>query len=201
MRNLKFGAAAAALFAVAVTALPAGAETTVLSNVTVIDGTGKPAAPASAIVMTDGKIAWVGPMAQLKAPAGATTRDLSGKFVMPGIIDGHVHVGMMKDVTQDVKFYDRANVEADLKTYAAYGVTTVQVAGTDKDVIFDIRRDLRQGRPSMARGLYQRPGSGVQGRLWRALWPECADQHARRSAQSGGRTGRQGRGLHQVLGR
>ena len=151
MRNLKFGATAAALFAVAVTALPAGAETTVLSNVTVIDGTGKPAARASAIVMTDGKIAWVGPMAQLKAPAGATTRDLSGKFVMPGIIDGHVHVGMMKDVTQDVKFYDRANVEADLKTYAAYGVTTVQVAGTDKDVIFDIRKDLRAGRPSMAR--------------------------------------------------
>ena len=151
MRNLKFGATAAALFAVAVTALPASAETTVLSNVTVIDGTGKPAARASAIVMTDGKIAWVGPMAQLKAPAGATTRDLSGKFVMPGIIDGHVHVGMMKDVTQDVKFYDRANVEADLKTYAAYGVTTVQVAGTDKDVIFDIRKDLRAGRPSMAR--------------------------------------------------
>ena len=151
MRNLKFGATAAALFAVAVTALPASAETTVLSNVTVIDGTGKPAAPNSGIVMTDGKIAWVGPMAQLKAPAGATTRDLSGKFVMPGIIDGHVHVGMMKDVTQDVKFYDRANVEADLKTYAAYGVTTVQVAGTDKDVIFDIRKDLRAGRPSMAR--------------------------------------------------
>ena len=107
MRNLKFGAAAAALFAAALAA-PASAETTILSNVTVIDGTGKPAAPNSGIVMTDGKIAWVGPMSQLKAPKGATTRDLSGKYVMPGIIDSHVHVGMMKDVTQDVKFYDSA---------------------------------------------------------------------------------------------
>lgn len=150
MRNLKFGAAAAALFAAALAA-PASAETTILSNVTVIDGTGKPAAPNSGIVMTDGKIAWVGPMSQLKAPKGATTRDLSGKYVMPGIIDSHVHVGMMKDVTQDVKFYDRANVETDLKIYAAYGVTAVAVAGTDKDVIFDIRNDLRKTRPTMAR--------------------------------------------------
>lgn len=149
MRKLKFGAAAVALLALA--AAPALAETTVLSNVTVIDGTGKPAAPGSAVVMTDGKITWVGPMAQLKAPKGASTVDLSGKYVMPGIIDSHVHVGMMKDVTQDVKFYDRANVEADLKTYAAYGVTAVQVAGTDKDVIYDIRKELRAGRPQMAR--------------------------------------------------
>ena len=149
MRNLEF--TAAALLAAALMAAPAVAETTVLSNATVIDGTGKPAAPGSAIVMTDGKIAWVGPMAQLAAPKGSKTVNLKGKFVMPGLIDGHVHVGMMKDVTQDVKFYDRANVEADLKTYAAYGVTSVVVAGTDKDVIFDIRKDLRAGRPSMAR--------------------------------------------------
>ncbi|MEY4965327.1 MAG: hypothetical protein RL274_910 [Pseudomonadota bacterium] len=166
MRNVKFGVATAALLAATLTAAAAGAETTVLSNATVIDGTGKPAMPGSAIVMTDGKISWVGPMAQLKAPKGANTVDLSGKYVMPGIIDGHVHVGMMKDVAQDVKFYDRANVESDLKVYAAYGVTTVVVAGTDKDVIIDIRNDLRKTRPSMARvytsgqGLVQKGGYG-----------------------------------------
>ncbi len=64
----------------ALTAAPAFAETTVLSNVTVIDGTGKPAAPGSAIVMTDGKIAWVGPDGAAKAPKGASTVDLSGKY-------------------------------------------------------------------------------------------------------------------------
>ncbi|MES2472059.1 MAG: amidohydrolase family protein [Pseudomonadota bacterium] len=184
MRNLKFGAAAAALFAVALTALPAGAETTVLSNVTVIDGTGKPAAPNSAIVMTDGKIAWVGAMAQLKAPRGATTRDLAGKYVMPGIIDSHVHVGMMKDVTQDVKFYDRANVENDLKIYAAYGVTTVAVAGTDKDVIFDIRKDLRAGRPSMARVFTSGQGlvfKGGYGGLFGLNVPVSTPEEARKA--------------------
>jgi imidazolonepropionase-like amidohydrolase len=183
MRNLKFGAAAAALFAAAMAA-PASAETTILSNVTVIDGTGKPAAPNSGIVMTDGKIAWVGPMSQLKAAKGATTRDLSGKYVMPGIIDSHVHVGMMKDVTQDVKFYDRANVETDLKIYAAYGVTAVAVAGTDKDVIFDIRNDLRKTRPTMARVFTSGQGlvfKGGYGGLFGLNVPVSTPEEARKA--------------------
>ncbi len=99
------------------------AETIVLKNMTLIDGSGKAAEPNAALVMTDGKIAWVGPVAQLKAPAGAKTIDLTGKFVIPGLIDAHVHIGIMHDVTQDIKYYTRDNVEADLKTYAAYGVT------------------------------------------------------------------------------
>ena len=73
MRKLKFGAAGL----LAMMAAPAFAETTVLTNATVIDGTGRPAAPGSGIVMTDGKISWVGPMAQLKAPKGASTVDLT----------------------------------------------------------------------------------------------------------------------------
>jgi len=148
MHGLKFGAMVAALLAAG---LPAWGETTVLKNVTVIDGTGAAPAPASAIVMTDGKIAWVGPMASLKAPMDAKVRDMSGKFVIPGIIDSHVHVGIMHDVTQDIKYYTRENVEADLGTYAAYGVTAVQILGTDKDIIFDIRKEQRAGRPSNAR--------------------------------------------------
>ncbi len=144
-------AAAAMLAMPAFLAAPALAETTVLTNVTVIDGTGRPAQPNSAIVMTDGKIAFVGPMSQLKAPSGAKTVNLAGKFVMPGIIDSHVHVGIMHDVTQDIKYYTRANVEADLRQYAAYGVTAVQILGTDKDLIFDIRKQERAGRPHYAR--------------------------------------------------
>lgn len=148
MQGLKLGAMVAALLAAS---LPALAETTVLKNVTVIDGTGAPAKSNSAIVMTNGKIAWVGPVASLKAPSDARVKDMSGKFVIPGIIDSHVHVGIMHDVTQDIKYYTRENVEADLRTYAAYGVTTVQILGTDKDIIFDIRKEQRAGRPTTAR--------------------------------------------------
>jgi imidazolonepropionase-like amidohydrolase len=148
MRGWTLGAGLAALISVSG---PAVAETTVLKNVTVIDGVGAAALPNAAIVMSDGKIAWVGPVANLKTPADAKVEDLSGKFVMPGIIDSHVHIGIMHDVTQDLKYYTRENVEADLKTYAAYGVSAVQILGTDKDLIFDIRKEQRAGRPKMAR--------------------------------------------------
>ena len=150
MQGLKLGATVAALLAMGMPG-SAWAESTVLRNVTVIDGTGAAPAPNSAIVMTDGKIAYVGPMSGLKAPAGAKTVNLSGKFVMPGIIDSHVHVGMMKDVTQDEKFETPENVQADLKAYAAYGVTTVQVLGTDKNFVLDMRNQQRKSRPTMAR--------------------------------------------------
>ncbi len=149
MRNIRLGASVAALCLAGM--LPALAETTILANVTVIDGVADAAASNEAIVMTDGKIAWVGPMSGLKAPKGAQTVDLQGKFVMPGIIDSHTHIGMMKDVTQDEKYETPENVQADLKTYGAYGVTSVQVLGTDKDFVLDMRNQQRKSRPTMAR--------------------------------------------------
>src|SRR5665213_4003086 len=160
MQLLKLGAAA--LLAASLGA-PAWGETTVLNNVTVIDGTGAAAQPGSAIVMTNGKIAWVGPVASLKAPKDARTLDMSGKFVMPGIIDAHVHIGMMHDVTQDEKYETPENVQADLKQYATYGVTTVQVLGTDKDFVLDLRNQQRKGRPTMARVFSAGQGAVMKG--------------------------------------
>ena len=124
---------------------------TALTNFTLIDGTGRAAAPASALIFDAGRITWVGPAAQLKAPAGAKVVDLTGKFVIPGLIDNHVHVGLVHDLTQDIKFYTRELVEQQLHIYAAYGVTAVQVLGTDKDEIFAIRAEQRKAQNDMAR--------------------------------------------------
>ena len=162
MQGLKLGATVAALLAMGMPG-SAWAESTVLRNVTVIDGTGAAAKPNSAIVMTDGKIAYVGPVSGLNAPAGAKVVDLSGKFVIPGLIDSHVHIGMMKDVTQDEKFETPENVQADLKTYAAYGVTAVQVLGTDKNFVLDMRNQQRKGRPTMARIFSAGQGAVMKG--------------------------------------
>jgi len=122
-----------------------------LKGFTLIDGTGRPAAPNSAMIVDNGRITWVGRVADLKAPAGAETVDLTGKFVMPGIINLHGHLGNAVGLEQDPKLYTRASVENDLKTYASYGVTTMLSLGLDKDLIFDIRSQQRAGRPTMAR--------------------------------------------------
>jgi imidazolonepropionase-like amidohydrolase len=160
MQGLKWGVVAllAAGFAA-----PAWCETTVLTNLTLIDGTGAAAQPNSAIVMTNGKITYAGPAAAMKAPKDATVQDLSGKFVIPGIIDSHVHIGLMHDVTQDEKYFTPENVSADLKQYAAYGVTTVQVLGTDKDFVLDLRNQQRKSRPTMSRVYSAGQGAVIKG--------------------------------------
>ena len=131
--------------------VPAGAETTVLDGFTLIDGTGHQAVANAAMVIVDGHIQWVGPQSQLKAPAGAQTTHLTDKFVMPGIINLHGHLGNTVDLAQDPKNYTRENVEKQLHLYASYGVTTVLSMGTDQDLVYQLRAEQRAGRPHTAR--------------------------------------------------
>jgi imidazolonepropionase-like amidohydrolase len=144
---------------------PAG-DTLVLRNFTLIDGTGRPPLAAAAMVVEAGRVSWVGPAADLRAPDNAATTDLNGGFVMPGLIDLHGHLGNTVDLVQDRKFHTRESAEQDLKTYASYGVTTVLSMGTDQDTIFQVRDSQKGGRPSMARvytagqGLMLRGGYG-----------------------------------------
>src|SRR3546814_556248 len=128
-------------------ALVAGVQTCALP---IFDGTGKAPAANQALVMTDGRIKWVGPVAKLKAPAGAKVERLKGKCLMPGLIDSHVHLGLVDGITQNLQYQTPENIEKQLRTYAAYGVTTVQTLGTEKDMIFPIQQ-RRKGRAAMSR--------------------------------------------------
>jgi imidazolonepropionase-like amidohydrolase len=127
------------------------AQVIMLNHATVIDGTGGAPLQDVAIVMADGKIREMGPAADVKIPAGAQVVDVSGKFVMPGIINLHGHVGMTKGLAQDIKNYTRENVDENLKTYAVYGVTTTTSMGTDADLILEVRDEQRRGKVSGAR--------------------------------------------------
>jgi len=91
------------------------------------------------LAVTDGKITSVGSAVSVKAPPGAQVVDVSGKYVMPGIINLHGHVGLPSNVAQE-----------QLGTYARYGVTTVVSLGTDLDEMFDVRA-AQGGRPNVAR--------------------------------------------------
>src|SRR4029078_8260081 len=43
------------------------------------------------IVLTDNRITAIGPSGSVKIPAGAVVRNLSGKTIMPGLVDIHAH--------------------------------------------------------------------------------------------------------------
>lgn len=68
----------------------AGDQTLVLKGATLIDGTGKAPIPESVIVIERDRIKTVGGKGT-QYPSDAKILDLSGKFVIPGLVDSHVH--------------------------------------------------------------------------------------------------------------
>jgi imidazolonepropionase-like amidohydrolase len=102
--------------------------TTVFEGARVIVGDGRVIDNAT-IVVNAGKITQVGPAANVKAPAGATRVSLTGKTVMPTIIDTHVHTSQTREaLTQD------------LQRRAYYGVSAAMSLGQDTEAAaFEIR--------------------------------------------------------------
>jgi imidazolonepropionase-like amidohydrolase len=116
--------------AVALFGAPAHAQTTVLTHATLIDGTGAAPQRDVTIVMENGRIREIGP--GLAAPPGAAVIDLTGKFVVPGIINGHGHVGPPARDPQ-------------LRQYALYGVTTTTSMYFDQDDIAEFKARQKAG--------------------------------------------------------
>jgi len=75
--------------------LPAGflaaAEPLAITNVTVIDGTGKPARHGMTVVITGGHITAITPARRAKFPRGTRVVEGEGRFLIPGLWDMHVH--------------------------------------------------------------------------------------------------------------
>ena len=103
----------------------------------IIDGTDRPPIANGTIIVRDGRIVSVGPTAGATVPPDAQRIALEGKTVMPGLINAHGHVG--NTVGLDQGKYSADNVLRDLKTYAAYGVTTVFSLGDDQEAGFKAR--------------------------------------------------------------
>ena len=116
----------------------AAAQVTVLTHATLIDGTGAPAQRDVTIVIENGRIRDIGPSAAVAAPANAAVVDLSGKFVVPGIINGHGHVGPPPRDPQ-------------LRQYALYGVTTTTSMYFDQDDIVEFKARQKAGELRGAR--------------------------------------------------
>ena len=103
----------------------------------VVDGTDRQPIDNATIVVRDGKIVAVGPAARVTVPDGADRVALSGKHVIPGLVNAHGHVGNTVGLQQG--HYSAENVARDLKTYAEYGVTTVFSLGDDQEAGFRMR--------------------------------------------------------------
>ena len=74
---------------VAQPAAPAG--TTALVGPTAINPADSTVIPDATILIEGERIAAVGPSSEVAVPAGATVHEMDGKYVIPGLVDGHVH--------------------------------------------------------------------------------------------------------------
>ena len=64
----------------------------VLQGGTLIDGTGRPPVADAVVVIEGERITAVGTRGRVSYPAGATVINLDGRTILPGLIDGHVHL-------------------------------------------------------------------------------------------------------------
>ena len=101
----------------------------------IFDGSGRVLDNASLIVR-EGRIVAVGSVA---APEGSVRIDLGGRFVMPGLVSAHGHVGATKGLKSGPELYSRQNVLDQLGLYARYGVTSVTSLGDDREEGFQVR--------------------------------------------------------------
>lgn len=125
-----------------------------LKNVRLIDGTGASIQEGVSILIRDGQIAKIG---KNLSGQGATELDVQGSYVLPGLIDAHVHlmwgpaVALNKyDIPRDSKMWEATwgkYISQYLRAYLACGVTTVMDASAPTFTIKGIREHLAKGNP------------------------------------------------------
>ena len=120
------------------------AQTTALVGARVIDGRGG-VIERGTIVVRDGKIAAVGPVASTAVPAGAERIDVTGATIMPGFVNAHGHLTSAVGMRNDPNGGSRENQLRQLKAYAEYGVTTVFSLGDESEAAFQLRREQDKG--------------------------------------------------------
>jgi imidazolonepropionase-like amidohydrolase len=122
---------------------------TLLNNLTLIDGTGRDPMDGSVIAIRAGKILYAGAASGwIEAAGESLILDLQGQFVLPGLIDAHVHLSGSGEA--DSQFYAPTGQMAlkilrNAQKNLAAGITTVRDLGGWSELEFDVRRAIQRG--------------------------------------------------------
>jgi imidazolonepropionase-like amidohydrolase len=113
---------------------------------TVITGDGGPPLGGGVIVVENRVITDIGLAANVTVPDGATVVDLTGKTVMPTLVDLHGHIGFVDGMSFDNANYTREVITDQLDRYAYHGVGVIVSLGTDPgELAFEIQADQQAG--------------------------------------------------------
>ena len=125
---------------------PRAAGATVFEGARLIAGDGRAPIEDSAFVVDNNRFTEVGRKGQVKVPAGAARVDLTGKTVIPAIIDTHTHLAQTREALVD-----------QLRRLAYYGTAATLSLGQDPgDLPFQVRAETI---PNAAR--FRTAGRGI----------------------------------------
>lgn len=143
----------------------------------------------SAFLVENAKFTKVGRKGEVEAPAGAARIDLSGKTVMPALIDTHSHLGWMivKTGQMGKETYSKENLLDHLRRDAYYGVGANRNLGIDPgEAVYEIRANPIPGVPLLrtaGRGMAM-PDAGPGREYWKPVaYGLTTDADARKAVE------------------
>jgi len=122
---------------------------TILKNCVLIDGTGAEPVPNAVVAINEGRVVYAGSASGWKeADDSFHVLDLDGQYVLPGLIDAHVHLSGSGEA--DSQFSApmgqmALKILSNAQKNLAAGITTVRDLGGWNELEFDVRRSIERG--------------------------------------------------------
>jgi len=138
---------------------PSAGNAVFFEGAQLIVGDGSAPIADSAFLIENDTFTWVGKKGERQPPEGAARVDLTGKTVMPAIIDAHSHLGYtdVKAMTTAAANFTRENLVDHLRRYAYYGIAATLSMGVDRgELPYQIRAE-----PIPDAALFRTAGRGI----------------------------------------
>jgi imidazolonepropionase-like amidohydrolase len=154
-------------------ATPSFADTLAITHINLIDATGGPELPDMTVLVRDGRITELGKSSMVIAPPDSKTVNGSGKYLIPGLWDMHVHTIFGDWLPR--------NEKVTLPLFVANGVTGVRDMGGDLE-------ELKQWRSAIAAGKLLGPRMIIAGPMLDGPVPRFPSSAPISNAADGART-------------
>jgi imidazolonepropionase-like amidohydrolase len=137
-----------------------------IENVTLIDGTGRPPIAAASVLIDEDRIRLIS-REPISPPAKSQRIDGTGKYLIPGMMDLHIHLKGGAEVTPEGLLVTEDGKSESIRALHSYlysGVTSIYDAGNVPDHILALRDEERSGELVSPRifatgGIVTYPGS------------------------------------------
>ena len=122
-----------------------------LTGATIVNVDGTPEIPAGTILIMGERITQVGPADQVTIPAGATRISLAGRWLIPGLLNTHVHLGLKlpgaagDSLLNETDPQEVLRMAGNARLSLLAGVTTLRLVGEDHGTDFALRAAIDRG--------------------------------------------------------